>query len=197
MRFLILVTACMCLLFSVAIAEETKEGGRELVTSKPTDSTLKVKVGDMAPDFTLTAAVTGKRVALSQYLGKKHVVLSFTPRAWDPVCSAQWPGYNMVKNIFDKHDAMLLGITVDNVETLLGWIKHLCAGDTSFWFPILSDFQPRGEVAAKYGVMRSDGYSERAIFVIDKKGTIRYIDVHDVAKIPPLEALVKELEKLE
>jgi peroxiredoxin (alkyl hydroperoxide reductase subunit C) len=65
------------------------------------------------------------------------------------------------------------------------------------WFHVLSDFWPHGAVADKFGVLRSDGTSERALFVIDKKGIIRYIDVHDINKRPQLEVLVKELEKLE
>jgi peroxiredoxin (alkyl hydroperoxide reductase subunit C) len=63
------------------------------------------------------------------------------------------------------------------------------------WFPVLSDFYPHGRVASLYGVLRSDGTSERAIFVIDKKGIIRHIDVHDINKRPPLERLIGELEK--
>ena len=64
------------------------------------------------------------------------------------------------------------------------------------WFPVLSDFWPHGAVAKKYGVLRSDGVSERALFVIDKKGAIRYFDVHDINKRPHLEDLVSALEKL-
>jgi peroxiredoxin len=64
------------------------------------------------------------------------------------------------------------------------------------WFPVLSDFWPHGGVADRYGVLRSDGMSERALFVIDKKGIIRYIDVHDINQRPSLEILFKELEKL-
>ena len=65
------------------------------------------------------------------------------------------------------------------------------------WFPVLSDFYPHGAVAEKFGVLRSDGVSERALFVIDKKGIIRYIDVHDINERPRLEVLVGELQKLE
>lgn len=64
------------------------------------------------------------------------------------------------------------------------------------WFPVLSDFYPHGAVAKKYSVLRSAGVTERALFVIDKKGIIRYIDVHDINKRPHLEDLVRELEKL-
>jgi peroxiredoxin len=158
---------------------------------KPTDSVLKVKVGDPAPDFTLPS-VSGEKVTLSQYRGKKNVVLSFVPAAWTPVCSDQWPGYNIVKDLFDRNDATLLGITVDNIPTLFAWTNQM----GKLWFPVLSDFYPHGKVASTYGVLRSDGTSERALFVIDKKGVIRYIDVHDINKRPPLEKLVRELETL-
>jgi peroxiredoxin (alkyl hydroperoxide reductase subunit C) len=156
---------------------------------KPTDSVLKVKVGDQAPDFTLPA-VTGEKVSLNQYRGKKNVVLSFVPAAWTPVCSDQWPGYNIIKGIFDQREAILLGITVDNIPTLFAWTNQM----GTLWFPVLSDFWPHGGVATQYGVLRSDGVTERALFVIDQKGIIRYIDVHDINQRPPLEDLVKGLE---
>jgi peroxiredoxin len=158
---------------------------------KPVDSALKVKVGGPAPGFTLPA-ITGQRVTLSQFRGKKNVVLSFVPAAWTPVCSDQWPGYNIVKDLFDASDAILLGISVDNIPTLFAWTNQM----GRLWFPVLSDFWPHGAVADIYGVLRSDGTSERAIFIIDKQGIIRYINVGDINKRPPLEALVKELEKL-
>jgi peroxiredoxin (alkyl hydroperoxide reductase subunit C) len=158
---------------------------------KPVDSALKVKVGDTAPDFTLPS-IAGKRVTLSQYRGKKNVVVSFVPAAWTPVCSDQWPGYNIVKELFDKNDSVLLGITVDNIPTLYAWTNQM----GQLWFPVLSDFYPHGKVAETYGVLRTDGTSERALFVIDRKGVIRYIDVHDINKRPPLEALIRELGKL-
>jgi len=162
---------------------------------KPRDSVLKVKVGELAPDFTLPA-VRGGKVTLSQYRGKKNVVLSFVPAAWTPVCSGQWPGYNIAEEFFDQNDAILLGISVDNIPTLYAWTKQMCMGGGKLWFPVLSDFWPHGSVAQRYGILRSDGVSERALFVIDKKGIIRYIDVHDINERPRLEVLVGELEKL-
>jgi len=159
---------------------------------KPIDSVLKVHIGDPAPDFSLPA-VSGGRISLDQYRGKKNVVLSFVPAAWTPVCSDQWPGYNIVKDIFNKNDTILLGITVDNIPTLFAWTNQMGA----LWFPVLSDFWPHGAVADRYGVLRSDGISERALFVIDKKGIIQYIGVGNINKRPRLETLVRELEKLE
>jgi peroxiredoxin (alkyl hydroperoxide reductase subunit C) len=64
------------------------------------------------------------------------------------------------------------------------------------WFEVLSDFWPHGAVAEKFGVLRTDGMSERAIIIIDKKGIVRYIDVHNINQRPPLESIVRELEKL-
>ncbi len=162
---------------------------------KPRDSVLRLKVGDKAPDFTLPS-VEGAAVTIGQYAGKKNVVLSFVPAAWTPVCSDQWPGYNIARNLFDKHEAILLGITVDNIPTLFAWTKQMTGRGGKLWFPVLSDFYPHGKVAEQYGVLRSDGTSERALFVIDKQGIVRYIDVHDINERPPLEALAKALEDL-
>jgi peroxiredoxin len=158
---------------------------------KPVDSTLKVKVGDIAPDFTLPS-VSGEKVTLSQYRGKKHVMISFVPAAWTPVCSDQWPGYNIVKEMFDKNDAILLGISVDNIPTLYAWTKQM----GKLWFPVLSDFWPHGAVAEKYGVLRSSGVSERALFFINKKGIIQDIQVSDINKRPDLAYIAAALEKM-
>ena len=160
-------------------------------TLRPVDSALKVKVGDRAPGFTLPS-VSGRKVSLSQYRGRKNVIISFVPAAFTPVCSAQWPGYNIAREYFEKNDAILLGITVDNIPTLFAWTKQM----GRLWFPVLSDFWPHGAVADRFGVLRSDGVSERALFIIDKGGVIRYVDVHDINRRPPLENLAKELEKL-
>jgi peroxiredoxin (alkyl hydroperoxide reductase subunit C) len=173
------------------LSEAFKENIYKVGILKPIDSVLKVKVGDRAPEFTLPA-VSGEKISLKQYREKKNVVLSFVPAAWTPVCSDQWPGYNIVKDIFDQNDAILLGITVDNIPTLFAWTNQM----GKLWFPVLSDFWPHGVVAKKYGVLRSNGVTERALFIIDKKGIIRYIDVHDINKRPPLEDLVSALEKL-
>ena len=158
---------------------------------KAIDSELKVKIGDPAPDFTLPA-IAGDKITLSQYRGKKNVVISFVPAAWTPVCSDQWPGYNIVKDMFDMNEAVLLGITVDNIPTLYAWTQQM----GKLWFPVLSDFWPHGAVADRYGVLRSDGVSERALFYIDKKGIIRDIQVSDINKRPDLEYCANVLEKM-
>lgn len=173
---------------SAAFKDKVYDPGR----LKPVDSVLKVKVGRAAPGFTLPS-VGGGAVSLARFRGKKNVVLSFVPAAWTPVCSDQWPGYNIVREFFDEHDAILLGITVDNIPTLYSWTREM----GELWFPVLSDFWPHGGTASRYGLLRRDGTSERALVVIDKRGIIRYIDVHDINERPPLDALVAELEKLD
>jgi len=162
---------------------------------KPRDSITTLKKGHRAPDFTLPS-VGGDKVTLSQYLGKKNVVISFIPAAWTPVCTYQWPVYDIARDIFDNNDAILLGISVDNIPTLYAWSGQMAADKNGLWFPVLSDFFPHGEVAERYGVLRSEGFTERALFVIDRKGIIRFIDVHDINERPPLMELREALEGL-
>jgi len=192
---LILVLGILMMFVSIpmafAISDAYKGNIYQVGNLKPIDSVLKLKMGQPAPDFTLPS-ISGENISLGQYRGKKNVVLSFVPAAWTPVCSDQWPGYNIAKDIFEQNEAILLGITVDNVPTLYAWTNQM----GKLWFHVLSDFWPHGGVAKKYGVLRSNGVSERALFVIDKKGIIRYIDVHDINKRPPLEDLAAALEKL-
>ena len=190
-----LIGAVLLAVPAITVAQTLSEAYKDNIYNpgslKPVDSALKVKVGGKAPDFRLKA-VSGETVSLGQFRGKKNAVISFVPAAWTPVCSDQWPGYNIVKEMFDANDAILLGITVDNIPTLFSWTNQM----GKLWFPVLSDFWPHGAVAKKYGILRSDGVTERALFVIDKKGIIRYIDVHDINQRPSLEVLIGELEKL-
>jgi len=159
---------------------------------KPVDSNLKVAVGQMAPDFTLKS-IKGEKVTLSQFRGKEKVVLSFVPAAFTPVCSDQWPGYNISKSIFDSNNAVLLGISVDNIPTLHAWVQQM----GNLWFDVLSDFWPHGRVADTYGLLRTDGMAERALIFIDTAGFIRTIEVADINVRPPLEFVVEALKKMD
>lgn len=159
---------------------------------KPKDSTLKVKAGQPAPDFVLPA-IDGSKVRLSQFKHKKNVVLSFIPAAWTPVCSDQWPGYNLARPIFESHNAELLGISVDHRATLWSWTQQM----GKLWFPVLSDFWPHGQVAARYGVLRGDGMAERALIFIDKQGIITKALVVDINKRPALEVIAETLASMQ
>ncbi len=94
---------------------------------------------------------------------------------------------------FEGMETQVLGLSVDSVPGLKAWAESL--GGINY--PLLSDFYPHGQVAEKYGVLRSEGYTERAIFVMDKRGTIRYIDVHDIDKQPDNDELFRVLNVLE
>jgi len=158
---------------------------------KPVDSVLRVTVGQAAPDFSLPA-VSGKQVRLSDFQGKKMVMLTFIPAAWTPVCSDQWPGYNLAKPLFDKFDTTVIGISVDNIPTLYTWTRQM--GD--LWFEVVSDFWPHGKTSQEYGVLRSDGMADRAVIIIDKTGVVRYTHVDDINVRPELGMIIKALEEI-
>lgn len=188
LSFLIVITAFYDHSKSVTLQESIYNPG----PLKPVDSNIKVKVGQLAPDFILKS-IKGEKLKLSQFRGQKKVVLSFVPAAFTPVCSDQWPGYNISRNIFEAHNAILLGITVDNIPSLHAWVQQM----GSLWFEVLSDFWPHGKVADSYGLLRSDGTTERALIFIDTSGIIRAIEVSDINVRPPLELVVRDLDLMD
>jgi glutaredoxin len=103
------------------------------------------------------------------------------------------PSYEAQKERFERYDTQVLGISVDSVPCLVAWAESL-GGIT---YPFLSDFWPHGEIAQRYGVLRSEGKTERALFIIDKEGIIRYIDIHDIDDQPDNEELFAELDKFQ
>ena len=102
------------------------------------------------------------------------------------------PSYEEKLSEFERCNAQVLGISTDNIHSIDGWCTEL--GGLSY--PVLSDFWPHGHVAIKYGVLRAEGITERAIFVLDKECVIRYIDIHDINEEPPLEPIFAALRKL-
>lgn len=149
-----------------------------------------LKVGDPAPDFTLASHLDSD-ITLSDLRGKA-VVMAFFPLAWTPVCTVQIPSYEADLGQFVNLNAQILSISVDSVPSLKAWTKTFGA----IHYPVLSDFYPHGAVAQKYGVLLPDGRAERAIFIIDEEGIIRYIDVHDIGQQPINAVLFNEIKKL-
>jgi peroxiredoxin (alkyl hydroperoxide reductase subunit C) len=148
--------------------------------------------GDEAPDFELRSH-RGGTVRLSDYRGRKHVVLAFHPLAFTPVCATQMCGYEADLKRLDQHDAIVLGVSIDPQPAKTAWATTL--GPISF--DLLSDFFPHGEVARKYGVFReADGISERAVFVVDKQGKIAWSRVYDIPEQPPSEDYLGALANL-
>ena len=130
-----------------------------------------LSVGTEAPDFALPDA-NGEVVRLSDFRGRP-VVLVFYPLDWSPGCSRQLDLYQAELEEFTRRGVEIVGISVDSIYSHGAW-----AAVRGITFPLLADFHPKGEVAKRYGVWReSDGFSERALFVVDGDGTIRYAHV--------------------
>ena len=146
--------------------------------------------GTPAPDFTLSVT-PDQKLSLSELRGKP-VILAFYPADWSPVCGDQMGLYNEILPEFEKHGAELLGVSVDGA-----WCHTAFAEARSYRFPLLADFEPKGEVARAYGVYRAaDGISERALFVIDKNGTIAWSHLSPIGVNPGADGILDALEAL-
>jgi peroxiredoxin len=147
--------------------------------------------GTKAPDFTLHTT-PDQEVSLSDFRGKR-VVLAFYPADWSPVCGDELAVYNEVLPEIRKHNAEVVGISVDGVWCHIAYAKY-----NKLHLPLLSDFEPKGEVARSYGVYRKkDGVSERALFVIDEEGTIRWSYVSPIGVNPGADGVFDALEELD
>jgi len=146
--------------------------------------------GTHAPDFTLSSGPDNK-VSLSSFRGRP-VILAFYPADWSPVCGDQMALYNEVLSEFQRFDAELLGISVDGV-----WCHQAFAQQRKLHFPLLADFEPKGAVAQRYGVYRSaDGFTERALFVIDGAGVVRWSYLSPIDVNPGADGILRALEAL-
>ena len=122
----------------------------------------------------------------------RPVVLVFYPEDWSPVCSDQLALYQELQPEFARYDAQLVGISVDGI-----WCHLAFAQDRHLHFPLLADFEPKGEVSRLYGVYRDgDGTSERALYVIDRDGIIRWGYVSPVGINPGADGILRALEEL-
>jgi peroxiredoxin len=146
--------------------------------------------GTPAPEFRLHAA-PDKELTLSGLRGKP-VILAFYPADWSPVCGDQMALYNEILHEFRKFGAELLGVSVDGV-----WCHAAFAKDRKLQFPLLADFEPKGNVARAYGAYREkDGITERALFVIDKNGVIAWSYCSPIGENPGADGILDALESL-
>jgi len=160
---------------------------------------VALKTGDRAPDFELPA-VEGERrfkFRLSDYLGKKYVVVTFHPLDWTPTCESQLPILDSLHDRFAAADGQLLDISVDSIQSHLAWQRKEIG---MMRFPLCSDFFPHGDVTRKFDILREappvPGISERAAFIVDKEGVIRFAKVYPIDQLPDIEGLLEELEKI-
>jgi peroxiredoxin len=147
-------------------------------------------VGTQAPEFTLSST-PNQKISLSDFRGQP-TILVFYPEDWSPVCSDQLALYQELLPEFSKFNAQLLAISVDGV-----WCHLAFAENRHLRFPLLADFEPKGEVARTYGVYRQrDGTSERALYVIDSDGVVRWSYVSPVGINPGADGILRALENL-
>ena len=147
--------------------------------------------GTPAPDFALKST-PDQLVSLREFRGQP-VILAFYPADWSPVCGDQMSLYNEILSEFRRHDAQLLGISVDGV-----WCHLAYAKDRKLRFPLLSDFEPKGEVARQYGVYRArNGTTERALFVLDDGGVVRWSYVSPIGVNPGADGILRALEGMQ
>jgi peroxiredoxin len=146
--------------------------------------------GTAAPDFTLPSG-PDSRLNLRGLRGRA-VILVFYPADWSPVCGDELALFNEVLSEFERHEAQLLGISVDGV-----WCHRAYKEARHLNFPLLSDFEPKGAVSRAYGAYRNqDGFSERALFLIDRDGVVRWSHVSPVDVNPGADGLLNALEQL-
>jgi len=149
-----------------------------------------LSAGTPAPDFTLH--VTPDQMLSLKELRGRPVILAFYPADWSPVCGDQMALYNEILPEFHRFNAELLGISVDGV-----WCHAAFSRDRKLHFPLLADFEPKGAVSRLYGAFRDgEGVSERALFVIDKKGTISWSYISPIAVNPGADGILEALESL-
>ena len=155
------------------------------------DASTILKAGTPAPDFSLPVT-PDQQVSLSDFRGRP-VILAFYPADWSPVCGDQLALYNEILPEFHKHHAELLGISVDSA-----WCHGAYAASRKLHFALLSDFEPKGEVARRYGAYRErEGTAARALFVIDGEGVIRWSYLSPTGINPGADGILEALESIE
>jgi peroxiredoxin len=163
---------------------------RETNESQSNSSESPLAAGTPAPEFTLPAG-PDRKVSLENYRGRP-VILAFYPADWSPVCGDQMALYNEILPEFKRHNAELLGISVDGP-----WCHRAYRESRNLRFPLLADFEPKGEVARSYGVYRDgEGVSERALFVLDNDGRISWSYVSPIDVNPGADGILAALENL-
>ncbi len=149
---------------------------------------MSIVVGNLAPGFGLPDG-DGEPIHLRDFRGRLNVVLAFYPYDWSPVCSLQLPTYQKDLGSFVAAETQVLGISRDSSYSHAAFAKRL-----GLSFPLLSD--RRGEVSAAYGVLHANGSSDRAVFLIDKAGVVRFKEAVDASQQPDYDELLIAIEQL-
>ena len=146
--------------------------------------------GTLAPDFELSCT-PDQKLKLSEMRGKK-IILAFYPADWSPVCSDQMALYNEMLKLFKRYNAQVIGISVDSK-----WCHLAFSENRKLHFPLLADFEPKGEVSKLYEVYdEKEGESQRALYVTDEKGIIHWNYLSPVGINPGADGILNALEEL-
>jgi peroxiredoxin len=149
---------------------------------------MSISVGAAVPDFSLKDQ-TMKDVKLSDYAGKKNVVIVFYPLDWSPTCTTEHTCFVNEMKSFEQLDAQVLGVSVDSV-----WSHKAYAEKMGIHYPLLADFQPRGAVGDKFGVfMAEKGITGRAIAIVNKAGNLAWFKNYEIATVPDLKEVSEAL----
>jgi len=152
---------------------------------------MSITVGQTAPDFTLQNQEK-KDVKLSDFAGKKNVVLMFYPLDWSPTCTTEHACMVNDMRSFDTLDAEVLGVSVDSV-----WSHKAYAEKMGIKYSLLADFQPRGAMSEKYGVYLADkGITGRSIVISNKAGKVAWVKDYDIPVVPDLKEVAAALSQV-
>jgi peroxiredoxin len=158
---------------------------------------MAIQVGAEAPDFELASnelenGQPGKKIKLSDFRGKKNVVLAFYPLDFSPVCSRENECFREDLSELEKSGAQVLGISVDSK-----WAHFAFAKQMGLKYPLLADFHPRGDVASKYGLYLADkGITARATVIVDKTGKVAWVRQEETSQARDNKVIFEELRKL-
>ena len=148
----------------------------------------RVQQGKKVKDFSLKDQ-NGQDFHLSEYRGKK-VLLSFHPLAWTPVCAKQMQSLEKNKRSFDKQNTVAVGLSIDSVPSKAAWAKSLRIKNTR----LLADFWQHGGVAKSMGILRAEGFSERANVIVNETGKIIFVKVYPIRELPDIGEILRVLE---
>ena len=149
---------------------------------------MSIAVGQAAPEFALKDQ-SQKEVKLSDFAGKKNVVLVFYPLDWSPTCTNEHACFVNDMKQFETLDAEVLGVSVDSV-----WSHKAYAEKMGIKYSLLADFHPKGAMSEKYGVYMSDrGITGRSIIIIDKAGKVAWVKNYDIPVVPDVKEVATAL----
>jgi mycoredoxin-dependent peroxiredoxin len=152
---------------------------------------MSIAVGATAPDFTLKDQHQ-KEIKLSDFAGKKNVVLVFYPLDWSPTCTNEHACFVGGMKDFETLDAEVLGVSVDSV-----WSHKAYAEKMNIKYSLLADFQPRGAMAEKYGVYLADkGITGRSIIIVDKQGKVAWVKDYGIPEVPDVKEVATALSQV-